>query len=328
MRLIAPAAYLGSLLQVLHDVQQYVGHEVLGPAAPPTSATAACAAAERAFNTTLEALGSEPLEAICWQAASSEPQPKQQKALTTLLHSAAESSWRSRVPDVDKARLTDCSTWGSGIVFRVIPNEAAFTIPDLAARLLLRLRLGLPVVGLARWCDRCTAPLDQLGNHSHACPGNPGIRHNRIRDLLHRLLSAAGFNAHKEQEEPLLRHRPDIRVDAGLAPVLTYLEVHVSHPTAPSANHVANALTPEAAAENAWEDKLRQDYAPLPERPHFRLLPALFTTYGSWHPGTRRFLQECARRVVEAAGPQPNAAGMRQALFNRWASSLAVAIHL
>ena len=118
-----------------------------------------------------------------------------------------------------------------------------------------------------------------------------------------------------------------MRVEAGLAPVLTYLEVHVNHPTAPSANHAANALGTNAATTNAWNDKVRREYAPLPERPHFRLLPALATTYGGWHKETKRFLKECASRVADTAGRQPNSAAIRSALLQRWVCSLSVALH-
>ena len=59
---------------------------------------------------------------------------------------------------------------------------------------------------------------------------NGTVRHNILRDLLCRLLQTAGFRALAEQEEGALRHRPDVRVEAGLAPVLTYLDVSVFTP--------------------------------------------------------------------------------------------------
>ena len=220
-----------------------------------------------------------------------------------------------------------CATWGAATMLHVLPTEADFTLHDLGMRLMLRQRLGLQTIGDNQWCERCRAMLDRDGHHSNACLGNPGIRHNRLRDLLQRLLASGGFTVHTKQEEPQLRHRPDLRVEAGLAPVLTYLEVHVTHPTAPTANHTANALGTDAATTNAWNDKLRRDYAPLPERPNFRLLPAVATTYGGWHTETKRFLQECASRVATAAGRQPNSAAIKQALLQRWVCSLSVALH-
>ena len=140
------------------------------------------------------------------------------------------------------------------------------------------------------------------------------------------LLDAVGFPIRFEQDEPMLRHRPDIRLEHGLAPSLTYLEVHVVHPTAPSADHHRNSQSSDAAAIHAWVDKLRRDYQPLPERMPFRLLPILGTTFGSWHPETRKFLRECAQLVAESAGSGPSVSRVAAALVSRWVSTLGIAM--
>ena len=197
---------------------------------------------------------------------------------------------------------------------------------NLDMRLCLRICLGLDVVGGHQWCARCGRPLDSHGHHSHACRGNAGIRHNRIRDLLFSLLDFAGFRVMLEQDEPTLRHRPDLRVDHGLAPTLTYLEVHVVHPTAPTASHAEKGESSDAAIIRAWAEKLRRDYEPLPRRMPFRLLPVAGTSYGSWHPSTRAFLRECAQRVAESTSASPSASHVASALLNRWASQLGIAM--
>jgi hypothetical protein len=226
----------------------------------------------------------------------------------------------------DKARLRALSAWGASALLLTVPSEAALALSNLDMRICLRMWLGLPLVGAGHWCARCGRQVDPHGNHAHACVGNPSVRHNRVRDFLFSLLDGSGFQVTLEQEEPMLRHRPDLRVDHGLAPVLTYLEVHVVHPTAPSAGHARNSESSDAAAIHAWREKLRRDYEPLPERMPFSLTPIVGTTYGSWHPDTRKFLRECAQRVAESAGRLPGAPHIASAVLARWSSSLGIAL--
>ena len=58
----------------------------------------------------------------------------------------------------------------------------------------------------------------------------------------------------------------------------------------------------------------------------FRLVPCAATSYGSWHPRTRTFLNECARCVPsESAGALPGASHVKAALLARWVSKLGIA---
>ena len=59
----------------------------------------------------------------------------------------------------------------------------------------------------------------------------------------------------------------------------------------------------------------------------FRLLPAVVTTFGSWHPATAGFLKECAKKVGQAAGAAPNAGALPQAVLHRWLCRLSVMLH-
>jgi hypothetical protein len=111
-----------------------------------------------------------------------------------------------------------------------------------------------------------------------------------------------------------------------LAPLLTFLEIHVVHPAAPSANHHRNGTSPDAAAVQAWVDKLRRDYEPLPQHMPFRLTPVVATSFGSWHPETKAFLRECAQRVAESAGNLPSAPHLADAILARWVSRLGVTL--
>ena len=150
--------------------------------------------------------------------------------------------------------------------------------------------------------------------------------HNRLRDLFWTLLQRAGFETLTEQDEPLLRHRPDLRIAHGLAPTLTYLDVSVTHSTAPSANHEHNAGHPDAAVEAYWASKLEREYAPMPRRAPFRLLPAVCTTYGGWHPATRNFLRECASRVAAANASLPGAELLASTALRGWTCRLSIAV--
>ena len=144
--------------------------------------------------------------------------------------------------------------------------------------------------------------------------------------MFYLLLQRAGFEAMTEQEEPTLRHRPDLRVTHALAPATVYLDVSVVHATAPSANHVVNAESPDAATQAAWTTKLQREYEPLPRRMPYRLLPAVCNTHGGWHPQTRNFLRECAARVGAANASLPGASSLPAAVLSSWVCRLSVCL--
>lgn len=173
---------------------------------------------------------------------------------------------------------------------------------------------------------RCGRALDPCEHHAHACPGNPGIRHDRLGDLPFSLLDASSFHVLLEQEEPALRHRTDLRLDSGLALLMTYLEVHVVHPAAPSADHTRNSQSSDAAATQAWIDKLRHDYEPLPDRMPFRLVPSVATSFGSLHPASSAFLREYVQRVAESVGSLPGSPHVAAALLARCPSTLSIGL--
>ena len=226
----------------------------------------------------------------------------------------------------DRARIQACAGWAPHAFLSAIPTESELALSNIDMQLALRLRLGMPIFAEGSWCSRCRQPADTAGNHVHACNGNNTIRHDRIRDLFWMLLHRAGFEAFTEQEEPTLRHRPDLRIEHGLAPTLTYLDVSVTHSTAPSANHSHNAANSDAAVDAAWDDKVRREYAPLPRNAAFRLLPVVCTTFGGWHRLTRNFLRECASRVAAANASLPGAGALANAILNSWARRLSVCV--
>lgn len=321
MRRIAPTAYLGSWMACLGHVEIAVGATLLGDEAPPSPTKTAVARAEACMQTSLAAY-----RLLDWRTLAQHPHARGQRLSTRPLHLQAAQAWRDAAPVQDQTRLCALSAWGASALLLTVPFDSSLALCNLDMRLCLRVWLGLDVVGSGQRCARCGANLDSQGHHAHACTGNAGIRHNRLRDVIYSLLDAAGFSVMIEQDEPLLRHRPDIRVDSGLAPALTYLEVHVIHPTAPSTDHVQNSESPEAAILHAWSAKRKWEYEPLPFRMPFRLVLCAATSYGSWHPGTRAFSNDCAQRVAESAGSSPGASHVKAALLARWISKRGIAI--
>ena len=226
----------------------------------------------------------------------------------------------------DRARVEACTASGSAEFLTAVPTENELSLCNLDMQLAVRLRLGMKSAGDRVWCRRCQRQVDSDCDHAHCCRGNSTIRHNRLRDLFYTLLQRAGFDALTEQEEPSLRHRPDLRVSHGLAPTPPYLDVSVTHAIAPSANLRRNAEGPDAATRAAWDDKFAREYAPLPPRMAFRLLPAVCTSYGGWHPATRRFLQECAARVAAANAALPCSDTLARGVLQGWVTRLSVGV--
>ena len=81
-----------------------------------------------------------------------------------------------------------------------------------------------------------------------------------------------------------------------------------------------------ALAECVWLPSTIREYAPLPRRMGFRLLPLVATTFGSWHPETLRFLRECAQRVGTANASLPGAARLPGAVLSSWLCRLSIAL--
>ena len=77
-------------------------------------------------------------------------------------------------------------------------------------KVLVQLRLRLPVADSDNPCPLCDGTADRFGDHSRCCPcgGDRAKRHNRLRSLLAARAQAAGLSP--EVEKPgLLPPRPD-----------------------------------------------------------------------------------------------------------------------
>ena len=157
--------------------------------------------------------------------------------------------------------------------------------------------------------------VDEMGDQAHATPHNSGPRtwrHNALRDVLRAQLRWHGFGAEREQVEPRLPHRPDVRAQGFNLPP-TYFEVRVGHPQFHFAETAQRrrGTTPAAFVEEVWRGRLARDYRGGPARTApFHLIPAVASSYGTWHPEFGRWWRRAVRDSAERSGSFSSAAGM------------------
>lgn len=104
---------------------------------------------------------------------------------------------------------------GAGAWLTALPaDNLGLHINTHLFRVLLRLRLRLPIAPSDGFCPLCDGVADSFGDHAQVCPcgGDRGKRHNRLRNFFAAKLAAAGLSP--ELEKPgLLPARPE---DSGL----------------------------------------------------------------------------------------------------------------
>ena len=315
----APSAFLGSWCQVLHEVETALDTSLVDGDTPTRRELEA---AEQRYAAGLTTMGEPRPAPINWQAMADAPTRKAQQKLTRKHQEAARRDWMATQPPRDQARLQSCSGWGAGAPLTAVPIDQEQTMSDATMHTMLRLRLGLPLYAPDTHCQRCNQPLDPHGRHSRRCPGNHNYQHDRMRDHANKLLKTSGFRSTTEHQEPRLRHRPDIRVDAGMAPLLTYLDASFFDPTCDSAPHTTNAQSPTSAPIAYWNSKLQREYHPLPLRAPFRLKPLVASIFGTLHPDTRAFFTECAARICADMPTPPDSPHVQTSIVQRWLCQL------
>eukprot|EP00438_Fugacium_kawagutii_P021855 Skav233024 [mRNA] locus=scaffold909:522290:526210:+ [translate_table: standard] len=98
----------------------------------------------------------------------------------------------------------------AGAWLTAFPTEAfGLHINTSLFRVLLRMRLRLPIASSDGFCPLCDGLADSYGDHARACPcgGDRGKRHNRLRNLFASKAASAGLSPELEKAG-LLPPRP------------------------------------------------------------------------------------------------------------------------
>ena len=112
--------------------------------------------------------------------------------------------------EADRAHLQLLQQPGAGAWLQARPAEAlGLSLDPSFFRVLLRMRLRLPVASSETYCPFCDGVADRFGDHARICPcgGDRCKRHNRLRTLLAERAAAAGLSPEIEKPD-LLPARP------------------------------------------------------------------------------------------------------------------------
>ena len=130
--------------------------------------------------------------------------PPSQRSLSSKLEDLRAASLRDQLVGLaDRLRLASTAAPRSAAWLQALPCRGPLDLTLTAdqAQVALQQRLGLPLAGPAEKCPLCGKLLDALGHHHVTCShgDDRNSRHNRLRDALFKLLSAAGMSPEKEQ---------------------------------------------------------------------------------------------------------------------------------
>ena len=202
------AGGLGLRSAVLHAPAAFI--------ASLTSSASGCAQLDSAFQAASPALARavaaynsdvEPSD----QLPASPPVSKQSTLSAALDKSRLNQLLCSSAGEAARAHLNLVQQPGAGAWLHAVPSEAlGLHIQPHLFRVLLRMRLRLPIAASDSFCPLCDGVADRFGDHARACAcgGDRVKRHNRLRSVVAARASAAGLSP--EVEKPgLLPLRPD-----------------------------------------------------------------------------------------------------------------------
>jgi hypothetical protein len=192
------------------------------------------------------------------------PSRKQQAHFTHQIHDAKfHSLLEEEVNGTGKSRLQAARQPGAQDWLTALPTKACQRFTDLQWRLLVRLRLGLPVCNreLPGQCPLCQDLVEDLGQHAIAC-SHPEMRqhrdnrHNKLRDALIGSFLHWGMITEKE---PCIREgsleRGDVEITQPQGPVL--LDVSVASVFSTRAKHQQQS-NPSAATGIREQEKINK----------------------------------------------------------------------
>ena len=131
--------------------------------------------------------------------------PPSQRSLSSQLENLQAAALRDQLGASlgDMLRVASAAASRSAAWLQAMPCRGPLDLtltPD-QAQVALQQRLGLPLAEAGDTCCYCGAVLDTLGHHHVTCSSGDfrTARHNRLRDALFQLLSAAGMSPSLEQ---------------------------------------------------------------------------------------------------------------------------------
>ena len=138
-------------------------------------------------------------------------QPRQQTLSAALDKAQLAQLQVSAEGESERAHLQLLQQPGAGAWLLARPSKALGLHLDAAFfRVLLRMRLRVPVASSDGYCPLCDGIADRFGDHARACPcgGDRTKRHNRLRAVVAARARAAGLSPEVEKQG-LLPQRPE-----------------------------------------------------------------------------------------------------------------------
>ena len=199
-----------------------------------------------------------------------------------------------------KARLLGAATKESGAWLNAPPvSSLGLRMDDDAVTISIGLRLGAPLCR-PHTCRLCGSPVTQLATHGLSCLRSQGRhpRHNKLNDIIHRSLAAAGVPS---QLEPLGLSRQDGKRPDGVT-VMPWRQGRsliwdATCSDTFAASYVNLASTRAGAVADQAERRKTAMYNHL--LPTHLFYPVSIETSGAFGEETAHFIQEIGRRLQD-----------------------------
>jgi len=227
--------------------------------------------------------------------------PPSQRALSSQLDNLHAAHLRSQLGSLaDQLRFASAAAPRSAAWLLALPCRGPLDLtltPD-QAQVALQQRLGLPLAGPGEKCSFCSSALDALGHHHVTCSRGDfrNSRHNRIRDALYRLMSAAGMSPVLEQggHERDLTRPADILVPSWSLGKSAAFDITVVSPL--TSDNLNRAGEHHDFLERAAARKHDENDAKC-EALGWVCEPAAVDTYGQWCDSAHKAFAEIATRL-------------------------------
>ncbi len=270
--------------------------------------------------------------------------PKTQKELSRAVAAQKYTQWRATLDEKGRAAgvLAGASAEGRRTLasefLTSTPSTRLQTIPDNNYRILIKMRLGLPVTLHGDMCKvrttsnprPCNKPLAAMADHAFACAKTARqTTHDSVADLNASYHHEAGNRAWREaavpeasltQKNKLIR--ADVLIRRGPIDPAECTEVKLRHPWKSNGDLTISSADQWDGYLRAEEQAITGKYSPV------RVCPWVFTTLG--RPGEQfcTDLRRLARERLGRADAQRAVSreSLRQLLLRRWRAQISCTI--